>query len=294
MKMRLLQAGLAGVVFVMGAATGWAQYFPGAAHCGHRPCANPCYSCGHVQCTCTTLRPVVETSYRPEQYVAERQVTQLECQAEPFAETVPVTSYKTVTVDEGKYEMVWVPKMVTRSVPETRYEQRTGYRMVPRQVTRSVPELRTRLVPQQTVRYVPEQTHMTVAVPYAAPVTATAPWPVSPQLSYSAPAVTAAPVAPWSPTSSAAIPEMPAIDVPTQTARSSNSNTSSAASLGPTPDPRFLETPTLTAPGLSSESVGSADRLGDWQRVPSRADIGHRPVEAPSAATVWNAQRTFR
>ena len=43
----------------------------------------------------------------------------------PVTTQVPVTTYRTVTVDQGSYQRVWVPRLVTQRVPQTTYQNRT-------------------------------------------------------------------------------------------------------------------------------------------------------------------------
>ena len=43
----------------------------------------------------------------------------------PVTTQVPVTTYRTVTVDRGSYQRVWVPNIVTQRVPQTTYQNRT-------------------------------------------------------------------------------------------------------------------------------------------------------------------------
>lgn len=104
----------------------------------------------------TTLRPIVDTHWRPQQYTACQSVTRTLIRRHAETVTVPVTVNRQVTVDEGCYQLVWVPKPVTRNVPETRYQQQVCYRDVPYQVTEQVPTLQTRMVPYHSVRYVRE------------------------------------------------------------------------------------------------------------------------------------------
>lgn len=104
--------------------------------------------------TCTTVHPVVETRYRQEQFMTCRTECRTALRQEAYCETVPQTCIENVTTDEGCYQMVWVPKPVTRQVAKTVYTQRTAYRNVPYQFTVQVPEMQCRVVPEQTVRYV--------------------------------------------------------------------------------------------------------------------------------------------
>jgi hypothetical protein len=99
-----------------------------------------------------------------------------------------------VTRDEGCYQMVWVPKPVTRQVAKTVYQQRTAYRNVPYQYTVQVPQVNTRVVPEQSVRYVqktqtftePMQPICPPPVPNCAVPTCAAPG-LAPQASNAAP-----------------------------------------------------------------------------------------------------------
>lgn len=90
-----------------------------------------CRTCPPPACPCPPVAPpqvsyqdVLETRYRNEQVVQQ----------------VPVTRLRNVTVDEGHYQTVWVPRPVTRQVAETVLEQRVGTRTVPYQVISRVPQ----------------------------------------------------------------------------------------------------------------------------------------------------------
>ncbi|MFO1023399.1 MAG: hypothetical protein U0903_22310 [Planctomycetales bacterium] len=135
-------------------------------HCGK--CATcikwkPCTKCKKPKCKCCcppaqpvqmTMKPVYETCYRKEQQVTCRQFVETHMRDETYLETIPVTKYDCVTVDEGCYQQIWVPKLVTKQVPRTEYVNRTACRQVPYQVTKNVPEMTTKMVPYQRVRYV--------------------------------------------------------------------------------------------------------------------------------------------
>ncbi len=164
---------------------------------GHSAC------CAHCQlppqtCTCTTFQPVVETRYRQQNVVSYQDVTRVGYRQEAHCETVPVTTHHQVTVDEGNYQMVWVPKPVTKTVAQTVLQQRVGYRNVPYQYTERVQQVTPTVVAEKSVRYVPRTTQMVfqpqpVAVQATAclqcvppvagaigqPYTATAPMPLS-------------------------------------------------------------------------------------------------------------------
>lgn len=135
-------------------------------HCGK--CATcikwkPCVKCKKPKCKCCcppaqpvqmTMKPVYETCYRKEQQVTCRQFVETHMRDETYLETIPVTKYDCVTVDEGCYQQIWVPKLVSKQVARTEYVNRTACRQVPYQVTKNVPEVTTKMVPYQRVRYV--------------------------------------------------------------------------------------------------------------------------------------------
>lgn len=110
------------------------------------------------RCACQrpVLRPVVETQYTQRPVVREREEVSTAYRREAVRERVPTTVLEDVTVDEGGYQTVWVPKLTTKQVARTVYQTRTSYRSVPYQVTRRVPEYACEVVPEQVVRYVPE------------------------------------------------------------------------------------------------------------------------------------------
>ncbi len=128
-----------------------AQVFP-----MHRP--GCCQTCTQpmAACHCARTRAVVQTHLRPETVTTVQCVTETHVRQETYTERVPVTTMKSVTVDEGGYQMVWVPKPVTKQIAETACITQTKTRAVPYQVTRQVPQTVTRMVPYQTVQHVTE------------------------------------------------------------------------------------------------------------------------------------------
>ena len=62
---------------------------------------------------------------------------------------VPTTTYQQVTVDEGGYQQVWVPRMVTKNVAQTVMQTQVQYRQVPQTVIERVPQVSTQWIPQQ-------------------------------------------------------------------------------------------------------------------------------------------------
>jgi hypothetical protein len=138
-----------------------AQVFP-----VHQP--GHCHTCAlpAATCQCVRTRAVVQTQLRPEQVTTMQCVTETHVRKETYTQAVPVTKVETVTVDEGGYKMVWVPKPVTKQIAKTTYATEVKTRDVPYQVTRAVPQTVTRMVPYQTVQHVTEVVPMTaVAVP---------------------------------------------------------------------------------------------------------------------------------
>lgn len=101
----------------------------------------------------TQICPQVQTTYRQEQFTTYQPVTRTYTRRVATSVDVPVTTHKQVTVDEGSYKMVWVPKMTTKTVAETHIQKQVRYQDVPYQVVENVPQVHTRIVPQQTVHY---------------------------------------------------------------------------------------------------------------------------------------------
>jgi hypothetical protein len=286
----VLFAGLAGAM----TGTAQAQFFS-------RPFHDCCETCElpHAQCSCTQTRPVIQTQLRAQQVTTFRDVTETHVRNETTVENIPSTTYHNVTVDEGGYQMVWVPKPVTKQIAQTVMQQQVKTRAIPYQVTRRVPQVSTQLVPVQTVH------HITETVPVQLPITALAiPAPIaisavaascdpcggpsmampylSTQIGYSPSFVPAAPV-------TASIPTMPAITVPLpQTALAP------APSVAP---PISEQWQTVPARGPSVERSRNYDSPAS-SAVPTPMDEANRGtrrtsmfVPAPTAATVWNSRR---
>ena len=283
----LLCAGIGGLI----PETSQAQLF-------RRPFHECCETCemSHARCSCAQTRPVVQTQLRAQQVTTYRDVTEMHIRNESVVENVPSTTYRNVTIDEGNYQMVWVPKPVTKQVAQTVVQQQVKTRAVPYQVTRRVPQISTQFVPVQTVQ------HITEAVPFSMAMSAPITMPtmaascnscghqstavglpyISNQIGYAPSFVQAAPM-------TASIPTMPAITVPLpQTA------------LAPTPivaEPSVEQWQTIPARG-SSENRSRSYESPSSRSVPTPMDeASHSPrrtslfVPAPSAATVWNSRR---
>lgn len=229
-----------------------------------------CRVCQRQQCICptptvavpqTTYQPVVETQYAQQPVLQQRDVVSTEYRNEAVSETVPVTAYENVTVDEGSYQTVWVPKMTSRVQAKTVYQTRTSYRTTPYQVTRRVSEYATQTVPYQTVRYVPSTG--TGLAYTTAPTT-----------------VSALPYGPTYPVVSAT----PVVGAPV---------TASSSGVNPVPDPRFSSAPaTSIAPRTATNHSGFDSTLSSSNDSIRTADKGPSLfAPAPSAAQVWRTPR---
>jgi hypothetical protein len=228
----------------------------------------------------------VQTQYRQQQVVTYQDVPQTAYRQEAYYETAPVTAYQSTVVDEGSYQQVWVPKLVTKQVPTTIYQQRLGYRTVPYQINQRVAQVHTQVVPQQALGYMPQQITMN-GTGYA--------WgAVAPQSSIA----TLPPISSGYPATASGIPTMPILTVPSvQTAQ-----VPEASSVQPVPDPRFMEPPAISRydewTTVQSRSASNDDRLGGYRVGPSpdselptrSANRSGMFVPAPSAATVWQSR----
>ena len=265
----LVVAALASVVVV-------AAPQPSVAFCRHcccRTCRRPA-----AQCVCpqpaavavpqTTYQPVVETQYAQQPVLQQRDVMMTEYRNEAVVETVPSTVYENVTVDEGSYQTVWVPRLTTKAVARTVYQNRLSSRTVPYQVTRRVSEYATQTVPYQAVRYVPSTS--TGLAYTTTPGYATILPPV-----YSTGSVIAGGTYP-------AIVSSPILPAPAIAARPLGSSSSAV------PDARFADTP---ATPITPRSGSTADRWDRSDPAATRsADRGPSLfVPAPSAAQVWRS-----
>lgn len=143
---------------------------PVAAQWFSRGCKNCQRPVTH--CNCQSHQPVVDTQMVPQQVTTYRNEVVTQYRQEAVTQNVPVTTYRDVVVDEGSYQTVYVPKQVTKRIPQVSYQQQVAYRSVPYQVTRQVPQVVTQMVPQQQVRYQPYSFQTTQAAAIrVAPVT---------------------------------------------------------------------------------------------------------------------------
>jgi hypothetical protein len=106
--------------------------------CQRRGCCGTCQTAAPCP-TCVTAPAIVQPSLVPS--LTYRDVPQTMMRREAYAEQVPVTSYKTVAMDEGSFQKVWVPRVVQKQVPVTAYQQQIKYRDVPYTVMQKVPQV---------------------------------------------------------------------------------------------------------------------------------------------------------
>jgi len=207
--------------------------------------------------------------------------------------TVPVTTYQQVTVDQGSWQKVWVPRMVTRQVPRTEYRQQTSYVRQPYQVRRRVPVM----APQSTCTdCMGAQPSMmspgTSMQPYVVPST---PTPMT------VPSTVPTPT-PMSSTSLdlGAYPTL-APSLAAQPAMSWGGTTNpSLVSSGPilAPNPAVLQMP-QTQSYSEMQTITSQNAYiktqTSYDDIPARTAAAKGAFSpAPSAATVWNTPRRQR
>jgi len=240
------------------------------------PCGNPCEPCGQPilqpyqqPIYQTQLRPVAETTLQPRQVVTYQTVPQIQHQRQAVIENVPVTTYQQVTVDEGGYQMVWVPRPVTKQVAQTVLQPQTRYRDVAVQVNQQVAQVQTQLVPQQVVRYVPE-TRLVGMQPAGAQIVGWQPGP-APMYAGAIPGA----IGTFAPTTAG----LPAYTLPGEPVQT-------------------IAAPTdLLVPG-GSYLTPPASRVAaeEWSTIQQRqstapaAQAAPQAATAPSAATVWQSQ----
>lgn len=252
-----------------------AQFFGGCFDCcwGCPPppvnCAAPPATTLLPPLTQSYVQPVVSTQYRQQQQITYQDVPQTEYRQEAYYENVPVTTYENVTVDEGGYQQVWVPKLVTKTVAKQAQQTRLSYRSVPYQVTRRVPQISTSLVPEQRISYQSTQT-----TTYLPPVTTTWQTPV-----YSS-AYTASLLPPLT---------TPIVSTPITAPLASRPapRTAEADHTVPVPDPEF-ESRSTSIPRRTA-ARDPYDGYRPASRKPVRS--AKRFVPAPSAASVWQTPR---
>lgn len=104
---------------------------------------NQCGVCQQPQCCCPAPAPVIRQRIVPRQRLTYEMVPQTIMRRQAIACQVPVTTYRNVTVDEGCWKRVWVPRYVTKSIPQTVMTQSIRYQAVPQTVMTRVPRVTT-------------------------------------------------------------------------------------------------------------------------------------------------------
>lgn len=107
--------------------------------------------------TCIRWKPVTQVCMKRQDCVTYRDECRVGYRSEQYLQCVPKTVYDTVTVDEGCWKMVWVPKPVQKVVARQTVEKQVATRQVPYRYTEKVPHVVSRLVPEYKTAYVPEQ-----------------------------------------------------------------------------------------------------------------------------------------
>ncbi len=270
---------------------------------GCNNCANHCTRCHVSPCSCTPVAPppvIVPQTVMHTQTIMEprsvtvpqttyRDVVRTEYRAQTEIQQVPSTRYRTVAVDEGGWQQVWVSKVVQKTVPETVMEQRAVCKTVPYQYTQRVPE--TTYVTQTTMVPRVVQTPVSTCDPCR---TGSVGSPVLGWNSYPAPTstpYTAAAMPTYSnyPPMVSSLPSSSyggytsTLGRESEPLRSAINQPFDAPTSGPVPDPKFLDTPRPVAEGWSS--VPTASSVSSQPTRVSSASGRFVPVPAGSSAT---------
>lgn len=104
----------------------------------------------------TTMHPLMDNCMCPQQVTTCADVPRMVTRREAIQVQVPTTLMEQVTVDEGGFQQVWVPRMVTRQVPRTVMQTQTQYRDVATQITERVPQLTTQWGPGLAGQHFPQ------------------------------------------------------------------------------------------------------------------------------------------
>lgn len=303
----ILLAALGLIPIGLSATPASAQFFSRGCNNCQRP-VNRCNCQSHQQ---VMQQPVIETQMVPQQVTTYRNEVVTQYRQEAVTQTVPVTTYRDVVVDEGSYQTVYVPKQVAKRIPQVSYQQQVAYRSVPVQTTRQVPQVVTQMVPQQVVRQQPISNQTTQMAPICVtPVTQMA----APIYGGCAPAVAPIAVAPCGPCGGTAYSPAPMYQsvptfgqlpyggsviasnpvtmlAPTSTATSSAAFSSGAnPNSSPVPDPKFLD-----SPGASRESwttVGSKSARSHDSGSSMADSSGTGGVRFKPARTVYRSWET--
>jgi hypothetical protein len=273
------------------ALAGLASVLPTDANAQCRKCATPMQFAPPINCTISQTRPVVTTQVRQQQVTTYRDVVETKIQRQQVVENVPVTTCKNVTVDEGGYQMVWVPRPVNKQVAETTIRQQVKTVDVPVQVVSRVPQQMTQLVPVHSIQYVTQHVpvqSMALAQPscntcnsgqaYGFPL-------LAPQLGYMPPPVYQQPpfataIAPQFTTLNAAAPQTASVQTPVYQP--------STAALKPIPS---APTPAATD---DYETVPAREVPLPKYETPAPVRKTSMFNGVPSAAAVWQRNSIIR
>lgn len=201
--------------------------------------------------------------------VSWQNVNRLEYRLQPQVQSVPVTCQKTVTVDEGSWHKVWVPKPVVKQVAQTVYQQQTVYQPVLHQVSQQIPQYN--YVARQSVTQpwcYPSANWLGYGCPPSMPAA------ISPSMNYSVQPSTLAPLM------------VPGPRAPVTLGREIEplESLDSMPLEQTVPEPRADATYGNLTP-VSPAASGSS---------PARAASSGMFVPAPSAASLWRARQSTR
>jgi hypothetical protein len=215
-----------------------------------------------ANCVITRPRPVVSTQLRAQQITTFRDVTETQVCHKQVVENIPVTTCKSVTVDEGGYQMVWVPKPVTKQVSQTTVRQQVKTVAV-QYVNETVPVQMTAMASTCDTC----GNGQTVGMQMFAP-----------QMGAIAPIYQPAQYQP-APYQSALIPTMPAIAVPSY--QSAEAPTLRAQSpSAPVPNSYEETVPARSVPTPRDEATSAPRKTSMFRGV-------------PSAAAAWQRQSSY-
>lgn len=254
---------------------------------GCNKCQQPANRCNCQPQPTVIQQQVIETEMVPQQVTTYRNEVVTQYRQEAVTQNVPVTTYRDVVVDEGGYQTVYVPKQVTKRIPQVSYQQQVAYRQVPVQMTRQVPQVVTQMVPRQVVRQQPisYQTTQVPAPVYGGCAPVIAPMAAAPCGPCGGTAFAPAPIYQSVPTLGQSVNGRQLIAAPIVsnpvTMLAPTSTTTSSVSMPtvsdphstPVPDPKFLD-----SPGAARES---------WTTVGSRG--GKSSAIGDSTASNWDS-----
>jgi hypothetical protein len=116
----------------------------------------PIAPCGPLHTPCPPIATIDPCGPCAPAIVSSQAIPQIHYQRQAVIQQVPVTSYQQVTVDEGSYQMVWVPRPVTRTVAQTFLQPQIAHRDVAIQTHQIVAQIQTPLAPYGVAYTTPE------------------------------------------------------------------------------------------------------------------------------------------